>query len=184
MTEHELKKALADELKSAGLAPYIVRDKSQVLEVSEGFFVEMVLNDGSKLGDAENLIGSIRAKMQSHGVQIISVLRAVWSVKEVERIGPSRGKSGGIKTSVDFRAILESGRRETEVVIEVGDLALKELRERLGSDDKVLDAVEDFLRLQLSWGGAGYWDPVRYPRQILNEAAILYLRTHQSVTAA
>lgn len=184
MTEHELKKVLADELKSAGLARYIVRDKSQVLEVPEGFFVEIVLNDGSKLGDAENLIGSIRAKVQAHGVQLISVLRAIWSVKNVKSNGPSRGKSGGIKSSEDFRATLVSGSRETVVVVEVGRSALKELRERLESDEKVLEAVADFLRLQLSWGGAGYWDPVRHPRQTLNEAAALYLRAHQPMTAA
>ena len=103
-------------------------------------------------------------------------------MKKVEKVGPSRGKSGGIKTSVDFRAVLESGRRETEVVVEVGGHALKELRERLGSDDELPEAVADFLRLQLSWGGAGYWDPIRYPKQILNGAAASYLLAHRAVT--
>jgi hypothetical protein len=184
MTEGELNKSLTEAFKSAGLSRYVVRDKSQLFEVPEGFFVEIVLSDGSKLDEAENLIASIRAGVEAQGAHLISILRAVWSVKRIEKIGPSRRKSGGIKASVDFGATLESRRRETEVVVEVGGHALKELRERLGTDDKVLDAVADFLRLQLSWGGAGYWDPVRYPRQILNEAAALYLRTHQPVTAA
>ena len=184
MTEHELTKALADHFKSAGLSRYVVRDKRQLFEVPEGFFVEIVLSDGSKLDEAENLIASARAQVEAQGSHLISILRAIWSVKKIERHGPSRGKSGGIKTSVDFGAILESGRRETEVVVEVGRHALKELRERLGSDDQARETVADFLRLQLSWGGAGYWDPIRYPRQVLNEAAVSYLLAHRPVTAA
>lgn len=184
MTEHELAKLIAEKFKAAGLLQYLIREKEQLFEVPEGFFVEIVLSDGSKLDEAENLTASVRAEVEAQGSHLISILRAIWSVKKIERDGPSRDKSGGIKSSVDFRAVLESGMRETEVAVEVGRSALKELRERLGSDDKVLEAVADFLRLQLSWGGAGYWDPVRYPRQTLNEAAVLYLRTHQPVTAA
>jgi hypothetical protein len=184
MTEHELSKGLADKFKSTGLSRYVVRDKSQLFEVPEGFFVEIVLSDGSKLPEAENLIASIRAEVEAQGTQLISILRAIWSVKRVEKIGPSRGNSGGIKASVDFRATLESGSRATEVGVEVGGRALKELRQRLGSDDQVPEAVADFLRLQLSWGGAGYWNPIHYPRQVLNEAAVAYLLAHRPVTAA
>lgn len=184
MTERELDKALAERVKSAGLSRYVVRDKSQAFEVPEGLFLEVVLSDGSKLEEAANLIASIRNEVEAQGSQLISVLRAVWSVKRIERGGPSRGKSGGIRTSVDFVATLESGSRETEVVVEVGGFAFQKLRERLVNDSHVLDAVADFLRLQLSWGGAGYWDPIRYPRQQMNEAAVLYLLSHRPMTAA
>jgi hypothetical protein len=184
MTEHELNKLLNDRFKSAGLSRYVIRDKSQLLEFPDGFFVEVVLSDASKLGEAERLIASIRAEVEAQQSHLTSILRAVWSVKKVEKVGPSRGKSGGIKSSVDFEAILRSGLRETGVVVEVGGHALRKLRERVGGDDQVLEAVADFLRLQLSWGGAGYWDPIRYPRQALNEAAALYLLTHRPVTAA
>jgi hypothetical protein len=182
MTEHELNKSLSEAFKSAGLSRYLVREQCQLHEVPEGFFVEIVLTDGSKLDEAENLITSIRAEAEAQGRHLICILRAIWSVKRVEKVGPSLGKSGGIKTSVNFRTILESGRRETAVEVEVGAHALKELRERLGSDDELLEAVADFLRLQLSWGGAGYWDPIRYPKQILNGAAASYLLAHRAVT--
>ena len=183
MTEHELNKSLSEAFKSAGLSRYLVREQCQLHEVPEGFFVEIVLSDGSKLDEAENVIASIRAEAEAQGRRLICILRAIWSVKRVEKVGPSRGKSGGIKTSMDFRALLESGRRETEVVVEVGGHALRELRERLGSDDELLEVAADFLRLQLSWGGAGYWDPMRYPKQILNGAAASYLLAHRAVTA-
>ena len=182
MTEHELNKSLSEAFRSAGLSRYLVREQCQVSEVPEGFFVETVLSDGSKLDEAENVIASVRAEAEGQGTQLICILRAIWRVKRVEKVGPSRGKSGGIKTSVDFRATLESGRRETEVVVEVGGHALKELRERLGSDDELPEAVADFLRLQLSWGGAGYWDPIRYPKQMLNGAAASFLLAHRAVT--
>ena len=182
MTEHELNKSLSEAFKSAGLSRYLVREQCQLFEVPEGFFVETVLSDGSKLDEAENLIASIRAEAEAGGTHLICILRAIWSVKKVEKVGPSRGKSGGIKSSVDFGAILESGRRETEVAVEVGGHALKDLRETLGSDDELLKAVADFLRLQLSWGGAGYWDPIRYPKQILDGAAASYLLAHRAVS--
>ncbi len=184
MTEAELRKSLSEVFKSAGLSRYVVRDKSQLFEVPEGFFVETVLSDGSRLDETESLIASIRRDVEAQGSQLISILRAIWSVKEVHKVGASRGKSGGIKSAVDFAAALESGARETEVVVEVTMPALEGLRENLGSDGQVLDAVRDFLRLQLSWGGAGYWDPIRCPRQVLNEAAASYLLAHRPLTAA
>jgi hypothetical protein len=182
MTERELNKSLSEGLKSAGLSRYLVREQCQLSEVPEGFFVETVLSDGSKLEEAENVIASIRAEVEAQGTHLICILRAIWSVKEVEKLGPSWGKSGGLKSSKDFRAVLESGRREAEVVVEVTVDALKELQEKLGSDDQMLEAVAEFLRLQLSWGGAGYWDPIRYPKPILNGPAASYLLAHRAVT--
>jgi hypothetical protein len=181
MTESELNKSLSERLKSAGLAPYLVREKSQILEFPDGFFAEIVLSDASKLEEANAVVASIRAGVERQGSHLTSIVRAIWSVKQVEGVGPARGASGGIKSAVDFRAVLESGRREAEVTVQVGRDALRELRQRLGSDT---GAVADFLRLQLSFGGAGYWDPLRYPTQELNSAAVLYLCAHRPVTAA
>ncbi len=183
MNEHELKRSLSEAFRSAGLSRYVIREQGQLFEVPEGFFVETVLSDGSKLDNAEKVIALARRDVEAQGAQLISVLRAIWSVKKVEGIGPSRDKSGGIKSAYDFRAILESGECATEVTVEVTWPALKELKQSVG-DDHVMEAVRDFLRLQLSWGGAGYWDPVRHPRQTMNEAAASYLLARRPVTAA
>jgi hypothetical protein len=182
MTERELSKSLSERLKSAGLTPYLVREKSQLLEFPDGFFAEIVLSDASRLEEASAVIASIRAEVEHQSAHLTPIVRAIWSVKQVENVGPARGASGGIKSSVDFKAVLESGRRETQVTVEVGGHALRELRQKLGND--VREAVADFLRLQLSFGGAGYWDPLRYPRQELNSPAVSYLFAHRPVTAA
>jgi len=197
MTERELGRILSEAFRSAGLSRYVVRDQSQLFEIPEGFFVETVLSDGSKLEEAENLIASIRCEVEAQGSHLIPILRAIWTVKKVEpilraiwtvkkveKVGVSRGKSGGIKSAIDFRAVLESGSREADVIVEVTSPALQDLRKKVGSDDQILETVKDFLRLQLSFGGAGYWDPIRYPRQVLNEAAVLYLFAHRPVSVA
>ena len=184
MTERELGRILSEAFRSVGLSRYVVRDQSQLFEIPEGFFVETVLSDGSKLEEAENLIASIRCEVGAQGSHLIPILRAIWTVKKVEKVGVSRGKSGGIKSAIDFRAVLESGSREADVIVEVTSPALQDLRKKVGSDDQILETVKDFLRLQLSFGGAGYWDPIRYPRQVLNEAAVLYLFAHRPVSVA
>jgi hypothetical protein len=184
MTERELNKSLSERLRSAGLAPYLVREKGQVLELPDGFFAEIVLSDASKLEEASAVVAAVRAEVEHQGAHLTPIVRAIWSVKQVESVGPARGASGGAKSSVDFRAVLESGSRETEAIVEVGGHArdkLRREREKFGSDVQV---VTDFLRLQLSFGGAMHWDPVRYPRQELNEAALAYLLAHRPVAAA
>src|SRR2546425_8936532 len=104
MTERELTKSLTEAFKSAGLSRYVVRDQSQLFEVPEGLFVEIVLSDGSKLEQAESLIASIRRDVEAEGSHLIAILRAIWSVKKVEKVGVSTGKSGGINSAVDFRS--------------------------------------------------------------------------------
>ncbi len=186
MTESELTKSLKEAFEEAGLSRYVLRDRSQLFEDPDdprGFFVEIVLSDGSKLDKAKKLIELIRRDMEAHGSHLDSIVRAIWSVKKVEYVGPSRGESGGIRSADDFSGILESGERTVEVTVEVTGPALGRLKEKLG-DDHVREAVADFIRLQLSWGGAGYWDPVGYPRQVLNEAAVAYLLSHRPVAAA
>jgi len=125
MTESELTELLNEAFEGAGLSRYVVSDRSQLFEDPDdpgGFFVEIVLNDGSKLHKANGLIESIRRRLEAQGSHLDSILRAIWSVRKVEYVGPSRGKSRGIKPSVDFGAILTSGAREADAVVEVGGM--------------------------------------------------------------
>jgi hypothetical protein len=150
MTEGELTKLLNEAFEKAGLLRYVLRDRSQLFEDPEdprGFFVEIVLSDGSMLDKAKRLIELIHSDMEARGSHLDSILRAVWSVKKVEKVGVSRGNSGGIKSAVDFSAVLESGARQADVVVEVSMPALRKLRENVASEGQVLEAVGDFLRL-------------------------------------
>ncbi len=176
MTERDLAKALNEKLQSAGLLRYVVPGKQQLFAVPDGFFIELVLKDASKLDDGENLVASVRREVERKGIHLFSIVRALWVMREIQKLDQSRGGSGGIKAATDFRVILESGLRKAEPVVEVTDAAITELERKLGSSDQILKAaVREFVKLQLSYGGSGYWDPLRHPIHALDEAAASYL---------
>jgi hypothetical protein len=191
MKTAELETILWDKLKSAGLEPVLDEEKSQFLDTSDGFFAEIVLNDGSKLAAAKRIVRTVKEELKEAGIQIDSIVRAVWRVKEVNFIGPARGVSGSLKAALEFEAILESGSRECPVSVEVTLGALNTLREKLALFEKVgfakwtqdgdADAdtlrkvVKEFVALQLSFGGTSAWDPVLFPKLQVTEQAIVYL---------
>jgi hypothetical protein len=191
MRTAELETILHDRLTAAGLVAAVNREKSQFLDLSDGFFAEIVLDDGSKLAATEQIVRNVREELKEKGVRLDSIVRAVWSVKNIQFIGPARGVSGGLKAALEFEATLESGRRECSVSVEVSLAALNKLREkfalsgRVGSPAWVKEGdvheltlkklVEEFLDFQLSGGGTSYWDPIRFPKLELKEAAVSYL---------
>ncbi len=191
MRTAELETILRDKLKSAGLETVLNEEKSQFLDMSDGFFAEIVLNDGSKLAAAEQIIRSVKEELKEREVEVDSVVRAVWRVREINSIGPARGVSGGLKAALEFDAVLESGTRTCNVSVEVSLAARNELRRKLALSDKVgspgwtadgdvteemlKKLVGEFLDFQLSSGGTSYWDPIRFPKLELKEAAVSYL---------
>ena len=191
MRTAELETVLMDRLKSAGLVAVLNEEKSQFLDLSDGFFAEIVLNDGSKLAATDQIVRNVKEELKEKGVQLDSVVRAVWSVKGIQFIGPARGVSGGLKAALEFEAILESGSRECSVSVEVSLAALNKLREkfalseRVGSpawvregdvhEETLKKLVREFLDFQLSSGGTSYWDPIRFPKLELKETAVSYL---------
>jgi len=191
MRTAELETVLMDRLKSAGLVAVLNEEKSQFLDLSDGFFAEIVLNDGSKLAATDQIVRNVKEELKEKGVQLDSVVRAVWSVKGIQFIGPARGVSGGLKAALEFEAILESGSRECSVSVEVSLAALNKLREkfalseRVGSpawvregdvhEETLKKLVREFLDFQLSSGGTSYWDTIRFPKLELKETAVSYL---------
>jgi hypothetical protein len=191
MRTAELETILWDKLKSAGLESVLNEEKSQFLDTSDGFFAEIVLNDGSKLAAAKRIIRTVRQELKGAGVKLDSIVRAIWRVKEINLIGPARSVSGGLKSALEFEAVLESGSRECPVSVEVTLGALNTLREKLALFDNVgsprwtrdgdADAdtlrkvVKEFVALQLSFGGTSAWDPLLFPKLQVTEQAIAYL---------
>lgn len=187
----ELEAILRDKLKAAGLDSGLDQEKSQFLDMSDGFFAEIVLNDGSKLAAAEQIIRIAKEELKERGVEVDAIVRAVWKVKDISFIGPARSVSGGLRAALEFEAALESGTRTCRVSLEVTLAALNKLREMFALADKVgfpgwakagdveeetlRKVVGEFLGLQLSSGGTSYWDPIRFPKVELNEAAVSYL---------
>ena len=175
-------------LESAGILQHVDRDRSQLLDFPEQYFVEIVLNEGSHLESASRIIGELRAELEKEGVQLDTIIRALWKVKDdVQKFPPAvyPETEGTYILAVPFIATLQSGSRVQRVWVDMTPGAYEKLKHAGREDDESLcGTVADFLRLQLSIGGASYWDPIRNPRQKLDDAAVLYLLSHSPVTAA
>jgi len=204
MRTAELETIFRDRLEQAGLAAVLNEEKSQFLDLSDGFFAEIVLNDGSKLAGAERIVRSVKEELEERGVRVDSIVRAVWRVKEINFIRPARALSGGLKAALEFEAVLESGSRQCKVNTELTLAALNRLREKLAllemvgfagwagngdvDEDTLRKVVAEFLDFQLSSGGGSYWDPIRFPKLELKESAVSYLtpdsKTFQQLQAA
>src|SRR5579863_1768899 len=187
MNESELQKRIEVELAVAGIMPVVDRDKSQFLTDLPDWFVEIVLADASRQADAEQIVRGISAEIRESGINLDAVVRSLWEVGRVWFAGPARTIEGGLRAALDFRGQLQSGRRETEVRVDVTIPALVVLRQQLGKEDFVSGgwspqrgdvdeqdigaAVTRFLELQLSQGGTSYWDPLLDSHLDLNEPA-------------
>ncbi len=186
MTEIELERIIGDRFAATGLPPYLSEREQQCLEMEDGFFVEIVLKDASKLGHAEKVIGDLKSEMVRKGIAIDSVVRALWKVKEVRYLGAPPAESGGIMSAVRFHAVLESGEVEQVVEVDVSMAAEQELKGKVGrvESESLKRLVENFLALRLSTGGTSSWDPIRDRHQDIGPMAILYLLHHSPMTAA
>jgi hypothetical protein len=191
MKTAELETAFRDKFEQAGILAALNEEKSQFLDLSDGFFAEIVLNDGSKLSGAERIVRTVKEQLGEKGVRIDSIVRAVWKVKEIDFVGPARAVSGGLKAALEFEATLESGSRQCKVTIELTLAALNKLREKLALPEKVgfpgwagnddvdeatlKKVVAEFLDFQIATGGESYWDPILFPKLELNEWTVSYL---------
>lgn len=188
MTSTELERRIREQLQAAGLLQALDEHRSQFLEFPDGFFVEIVLNDGSKLADTERIVREVRESLKNGEGDVDAIVRSIWAVENIGDPHPAVSISGGIKTAWNFPATLVSGGRRTEVEVEVTMSAIdaikhqvKEAAEKVDEKAVMKEIVKEFLKLQLSFGGESYWDPIRTPKQELNDAALLYLRVHSPV---
>ncbi len=186
MTELELKRLIQERLSHAGLASYLAERQQQCLEMEDGFFVEIVLKDASKLAEAESIIDEMKAQQAEAGVKIDAVVRALWDVEDVRHAGMARAEDGGLRAAKRFQARLRSGSAEQLVEVDLSCGAIEELqRQKAATDPQSMERlVTNFLRLLLSQGGLSYWDPTRYHHQDVGPAAVMYLLHHSPLTAA
>jgi len=189
MTSTEVEKLIRDALTTAGLWGSVDQYKSQFLEFPDGFFAEIVLNEGSKLVDAEGVVRQVEESLRKQGTELDAIVRATWTVKEIGNPAAARGASGGIRAAWAVPATLVSGNLERQVEVDVLYSVVLDLKQKLAG--KVLDetsavkeVVREYLEMELSRGGESYWDPIRYPRQEINGSALLYLFMHTPVAAS
>jgi hypothetical protein len=185
MTTIELERLIKDRLRAAGLVECLDEGKEQYLEFPDGFFAEVVLKDGSKLPEAQRILRGVKEELGKQGVELSTIVRAIWEVIGVQSVGMAPPRSGGFHR---FVATLRSGKRECTITVDVTGSALAEVRSafRGGSlreygadqDAALVGIVNEFVILELSYGGESYWDPTLDHELKLDENALSYLMIH------
>lgn len=166
----QVEEQLEHRLKEAGLSKFVHRERSQFLNLEGGFFVELVLTDATALSDVERIVRHTTEELRANGIQLESVIRALWEVIDVQYAGPSRSPEGGLRAALEFRATLKSGSRDCQVAVDVSITALDVVRQKLGLEDfvakvgwspqdgdvdeqTIAQTVYNFLSHLLSYGG-------------------------------
>src|SRR5947209_4596015 len=158
----------------AGLIDFLDETESGCVENGSAFFVELVLQDGSLIEQAEAVILDIASTFkQEHGhVRVTGVVRAHWAIGSITHVGHCPDESGLTKFSECFKVELESGRGRQIVEIEATPSAFEEIDRSLGVGDQFDEQViRKLVEHDLNKGGESYWDPIRHPKQYLNDIA-------------
>jgi hypothetical protein len=179
----ELEQRIRESLGAAGLLQALDEYKSQFLEFPDGFFVELVLKDGSKQLEVERIAREFRESLGKQGVELDVLVRSDWTIQEIEGPKPAVSVSGGLRAAWAYSATLASGNRTTDVEVDVTQLAILEIKRKANEDiahpvDEtvaVKELVKKFLKFELSLGGESYWDPIQSRELELNESALSYL---------
>lgn len=185
MEHDELNRLIMTRLNEAGVGHHLVKEKTALLAFPEEDYAEIVLDDAGKIPAANETLSKVAAQLKRENQRLDYIVRALWEVEEV-RFAPDHKPEAipdlmnqGI-FSLRFLATLRSGQQVKEIGVELTPSAYEELR-RLGqptNENSLKDLVRNFLKLQLSFGGESYWDPIRYPGQQLNDGAVLHLHYH------
>jgi hypothetical protein len=189
MTAAELEKTVREEFTNAGLWPDVDERKSQFLEFPDGLFAEIVLNDGSKLAEAERVFRLLKVESKLDLQELDAVVRANWTIESIDGPVPAIVVPGGIRQAWAFTATLKAGALSKAVVIRVTMSAVEAIRRNIARSGEVVDeaaaireVAKEFLKLRLSYGGESYWDPLEDQPLELSEDALLYWFSPQSET--
>jgi hypothetical protein len=132
-------------------------------------FVELVLNDGSKIPKAEELLSQAAKDLQREGAILD---------------GQAISSSGCPKASMAFIAELKSGNATCRVSVDMTFSAIEVLRRKHADTSRStersipvneLAAVQRHLDRQLSLGETSYWNPLKYGSCELDEPAMFFL---------
>ena len=107
------------ELTNAGLWPDVDERKSQFLEFPDGLFAEIVLNDGSKLAEAERVVSLLKVESKLDRQELDAIVRANWTIEGVDGPVPAIVVPGGIRSAWAFTATLKAGGLSKTVVVHV-----------------------------------------------------------------
>ncbi len=170
----EFSSLVQQRLEQTGLIDSLDESASTCIENGSEFFVELVLNDGSKISTGEELILAIaKAFKQKHeNIRVSGVVRAHWSINSITYRGSCRDELGMLKSSECFGVELESRSGRQVVEVEVTQSGFEEIARSLGAGNEFVEQViRKFLEHALNKGGESYWHPIKHPKQYLNDLA-------------
>ena len=110
--------------------------------------------------------------------------RRSWQVRKVHFLGVVKTTSGTLTNLLRFNAELQSDDTRSDVEVQVDPRALDRLLKSLamGTHNEALSTnrtprtitalIRDLLAIDLALDGDAQWDPVRFPRWQLREAAM------------
>ena len=144
-------------LQASGLVSSIDLRRTQFLDLPDGTFVEIVLNDAGKEEE-------IRQALTGFHEGIDLRIHPVWRIEEIGDPEIAISQSGGIIAARIVAVRLRSGSATTEVLVAITWLAEKELKQMLGEEPDLKRLAREYVENWLQWGGESYWDPRRYSR--------------------
>jgi len=179
METDRVQKSLDIVLSDVGVASVVDHERSQVLDLGDYVFVEVVLTDATKQEEVERAVKELSESQKKRGEPIDYVVRSIWVISRVQQSN-AISISGVMKAAIPFVATLVSGQRTREMPVSVTYSAVEFLKTSplvpgLSQSDLLKAAVKEYLEEQLRAGGTSYWDPLKYPVPDLNEPAMLFL---------
>jgi hypothetical protein len=156
-------------LREADLLPFVDWPRSQVIDLGEQTYVEVVLKDAAKEEEVRHALGAPAPHVD---IQI----HPVWVVEEVGEPQPAISKSGGYLAARLVPVMLRSGSTQSLVQVLITYLAEIELKRMLNGEPDLQRLAREYVQEHLKWGGESYWDPRRYDRLEIgaDRALILY----------
>jgi len=170
VTEEKIEQLLREALRDEGVLEDV--KNIDVFLTPEGVLAEVLLRDASALERARQAVDKAEDQLAGEHVSLLPTVRALWRVENVQGIDiPSPHGAPSDLIGALFKVTLKSGVRKHEVWVAVTPSALRVLRPLASTNHGLAEQVRAFLLHRLSVGGAGYWDPIREPRQEIDEAA-------------
>lgn len=159
-------------IEEMGMIDLLDETHSACVENGSTFFVELALHDGSWIARGEELILEISNSFKHEHVRVMGVVRAHWTVAEIQHVGTCTDDSGLPRNSECFKVELRAGEGKQIVEVEVTPGAFEKIDRRLGKGMQIAQQViRKMLEENLKQGGQSYWHPIRNPKHRLDELA-------------
>jgi hypothetical protein len=151
----QMQRDMKERFNRAGLLPFLVDDSSEINDLGGELYVDVVMSDRSKIGEADELVRSL-LKGKTYSL----VVRSKWIIEGVGDIVPAYGQNGGLKAAVLIPVTLRSGAERTSVTVAVTKMAEWEFEGILGRKADLKQVATIVVESALRRSGNSFWDPI------------------------